>query len=64
VQVRKNLPANFQKLTSVGEQETHGIQSEPMPHGKKAKILSSSAKKKTDHPYYTTDRKIEQSRTK
>jgi len=45
VQVRKNLPADFQKLTSAGEQETRGIQSEPMPRGIKAKILSSSAKK-------------------
>jgi len=46
VQVRKNLPADFQKLTSVGEQETRGDQSEPMPRGIKAKILSSSAEKK------------------
>ena len=42
VQVRKNLPADFQKLTSAREQETRGIQSEPMPHGKKEKILSST----------------------
>jgi len=46
VQVRKNLPADFQKLTSAREQETRGIQSEPMPRGKKEKNLSSSAKKK------------------
>jgi len=47
--VRKNVPANFQKLTSARDQVTCGIQAEPMPHGKKAKNFSSSAKN-TDHP--------------
>ena len=42
----------------MGEQETRGIQSEPMPRGIKAKILSSSAKKTLTTPSVPSLKKV------